>query len=128
MSKSPDSSAHTPRYPRRVRLGGFVMSTESAVAWASNISSKELHLPRNNPTVCRVILNKICSYHVNFWDVGEVAGIDYMVITQSGWFKGYKDMDPKLILQFGEGEREAIAWQLLEAEGIHDYQFKMVLG
>jgi len=30
-------------------LGGFVMSAESAVAWASNITGKELHLPRNNP-------------------------------------------------------------------------------
>ncbi|KAK2462755.1 hypothetical protein APHAL10511_005273 [Amanita phalloides] len=64
----------------------------------------------------RVIFNKVRPYRANFRDVGEVAGIDYMVITQSAWFKGYKDMDPKLIPQFEEGEREAIARQLLEAE------------
>ncbi|KIL58380.1 hypothetical protein M378DRAFT_200530 [Amanita muscaria Koide BX008] len=123
-----NSSTPMSRYPRRVRLGGFVMSAESAVAWGSNISGKELHLPRNNPTVCKVILDKVRSYNVNFRDVGEVAGIDYMVITQSAWFQGYKDMDPELIPQFEEGEREAIARQLLEAEGVHNYQFKTVLG
>ncbi|KIL67781.1 hypothetical protein M378DRAFT_9059 [Amanita muscaria Koide BX008] len=37
---------------------------------------------------------------------------------QSARFRGYKDMDPKLIPQFEEGEREAIARKLLKAEGI----------
>ena len=49
------------------------------------------------------------SLGVNFRDVGQVAGIESMVINLSAWFKGYKDMDPKLIPQSKEGEREANA-------------------
>lgn len=69
-----------------------------------------------------------------------------LILWSSLWFKGYKDMDPKLIPQFEEGKREAVARQLLEAEGklwfgmintpdiwqvqsgVHDYQFKTVLA
>ena len=44
--------------------------------------------------------------------------VSYMVITQSAWFKGYKDMDPSLIPQFEEGEREAVARKLLDEQGV----------
>jgi hypothetical protein len=39
----------------------------------------------------------------------EEVGKDYMVITQSARFKGYKGMDPSLIPQFEQGEKEVIA-------------------
>ena len=93
------------------------MNVKTAAVWASTIRGRELHPPRDNPTILMVLFDKVRPYRVNFRDVGEVAGIDYMVITQSAWFKGYKDMDPTLIPQFEEGEREAVARQLLEAEG-----------
>ena len=40
------------------------------------------------------------------------------VITQSAWFKGYKDMDLSLIPHFEEGEREAVARKLLDEQGV----------
>jgi hypothetical protein len=98
-------------------MGGFVMNVKTAAVWASAIRGRELHPPRDNSTILMVLFDKVRPYRVNFRDVGEVAGIDYMVITQSAWFKGYKDMDPTLIPQFEEREREAVARQLLEAEG-----------
>ena len=53
-------------------------------------------------------------YGIKFEDIGEV---DLMIITQSARFKGYKDMDPAIIPQFEEFEREAIARRLLN-EGV----------
>ena len=41
----------------------------------------------------------------------------YMVVTQSAPFCGWKRMDPQLIPKFEEGEREAVARDLLETEG-----------
>ena len=107
-----------PLSPRRIRMCGFVMTPETAAAWASRITGKELDPYRNIPTVWEIILKKVQPYRINFKDVGEVARRDYMVITQSAWFKGYKDMDPSLIPQFEEGDKEAIARQLLEEEGL----------
>ena len=43
--------------------------------------------------------------------------MQYMVVTQSAAFRGWKGMDPELIPKFEEGEREAIARDLLEMEG-----------
>jgi hypothetical protein len=40
-----------------------------------------------------------------------------MIITRVTAFAGYKDMDPNLIPQFKESEREAAARKLLEEEG-----------
>ena len=41
----------------------------------------------------------------------------YMVMTQSAPFCGWKGMDPQLIPKFEEGEQEAVARDLLETEG-----------
>ena len=40
-----------------------------------------------------------------------------MVVTQSAPFNGWKGMDPELIPKFEKGQWEAIARDLLEAEG-----------
>jgi len=37
-------------------------------------------------------------------------------------------MDPLLIPQFEEGEREAQVWRMLDAEGVTDYKFATYLG
>ena len=44
-----------------------------------------------------------------------------MVVTQSAPFSGWKGMDPELIPKFKEGEREAVARDLLEAQGKFTY-------
>ena len=41
----------------------------------------------------------------------------YMVVTQSAPFCGWKGMDPALIPKFEEGEREDVARDLLGVEG-----------
>ena len=117
LDASDPSVAPTQRVPRHKRMGGFLMNVETAAKWASAVCGEELHPPRDNPSILLVLFDKVCPYRVNFRDVGEAIGVDYMVVTQSAWFKGYKDMDPKLIPQFEEGEREAIARRMLEAEG-----------
>ncbi|KAF8958812.1 hypothetical protein BDZ97DRAFT_1840808, partial [Flammula alnicola] len=50
-----------------------------------------------------------------------------MVMTQSAPFSGWKGMDPELIPEFEEGEREAVARELLEMEGITQFEFRTVL-
>jgi hypothetical protein len=80
---------------RTHELGWQALSTETAAVCASHISGKELHPCRD----IWKIIDKVLPYCANFQDVGEVAGIDYMVITQSARFQGYKDMDPRLIPQ-----------------------------
>jgi hypothetical protein len=99
-------------------VGGFVISAETAIAWASRLKGRELHLPRDSPSIWKVIFDKVRLHHANFLDVGEELGVDYMIITQSARFQGYKDMDPALIPRFEEGEREVTARQLLEEEGV----------
>ena len=111
-------SAAMKRYPRRIRIGGFLMNVETATAWASRLTGRTLDPIRNSPTICNVILKTVKPYRVNFKPVGEVMDVSYMVITQSAWFKGYKDMDPSLIPQFEEGEREAVARKLLDEQGV----------
>jgi len=99
-------------------MGGFLMNVETATAWASRLTGRILDPIRNSPTIYNVILQTVRPYRVNFKPVGEVADVSYMVITQSAWFKGYKDMDPSLIPHFEEGEREAVARKLLCEQGV----------
>ena len=52
------------------------------------------------------------------YSIGE--GLDageWMVVTQSAKFNGWKDMDPSLIPQFEEGSREEVVRQLLAEQG-----------
>jgi len=107
------------RARRRNRWGGLVMSPNTAGAWASRIFGRELHPLRNVHTICKVISNHVRSYRLNFMVIGEVwpDEAQYMLITQSASFDGFKGMDPSTIPQFEEGDREAIARDLLEREG-----------
>jgi hypothetical protein len=59
-------------------------------------------------------------YRAGFSVIGEEWPEDaqYMIVTQSAKFNGYRGMDPNEIPQFKEGEREAIGRQLLEKAGV----------
>ena len=119
LAKSQNSQPATSRRaPRRNRWGGFVLSPETARSWASRLYGEELHPLYDGPTICNV-LSKIRPYRVNFKLIGEVRPDEarYMIVTQSAKLDEYKGMDPSEIPQFQEGEREAVAQQLLENEG-----------
>ena len=103
--------------PRHYRLGGLRINNDTAVQWASRLKGRKLHPVINRPTVKKVIFDKVIASRVNFRQVGEVAGVYWMLVTQSAPFKGYKDMDPSEIPQFEAGENEVIAQQLLEEAG-----------
>ncbi|KAM6494252.1 hypothetical protein JOM56_010613 [Amanita muscaria] len=70
------------------------------------------------PSIFLILRDKVRPHGADFANISETEEPCYMVITQSARFQGYKDMDPKLIPQFEEGEREAIARKLLKAEGL----------
>jgi len=68
------------------------------------------------PVIGSVLLNDVHLYRINFKLIREVwpDEAQYMIVTQSAKFDGYKGVDPSEIPQFDEGEQEAIAQQLLE--------------
>lgn len=106
---------------RHHRLGGYRISNDTAVQWASRLKGRELHPVINRPTVKRAIFEKVVASRVNFRQVGEVAGTHWMLVTQSARFNGYKDMDQSEIPQFEVGEKEAIAKKLLEEAGASNH-------
>ena len=97
------------------------MNNNTAVQWASRLKGRELHPVINHPTVKKAIFDKVIASRVNFRQVGEVAGVHWMLVTQSAPFKGYKNMDPSEIPQFEAGEKEAIAQKLLEEVGTSNH-------
>ena len=107
--------------PRHYRLGGLRISNDTAVQWASRLKGRELHPVMNRPTVKQVIFDKLIASRVNFRQVGEVAGVHWMLVTQSAPFNGYKDMDPSQIPQFEAGEKDEIAKMLLEEAGTSNH-------
>jgi len=118
------------RIPRRNRWGGFAMSPDTAGAWASRLLGEELHPIHDLHTICKVVLNVVRPYRVNFKIIGEVwpAEGQYMLITQSAKFDGYKGMDPSSIPEFEEGELETTARRLLEEQGTSDVMRHFQLG
>ncbi|KIL54778.1 hypothetical protein M378DRAFT_171776 [Amanita muscaria Koide BX008] len=113
--------------PRHYRLGGLRINNDTAVQWASRLKGRELHPVINRFTVKKVILGKVIASRINFRQVGEVAGVHWMFVTQSAPFNGYKDMDASEIPQFEADEKDAIAQKLLEEAGIKEYEFATVL-
>lgn len=104
--------------PRDYRLGGLRITNNTAVKWASRLKGRELHPVINRATVKKAIYDIVIPSRLLFRQVGEVAGVHWMIVTQSATFKGYKDMDPSLIPQFeGGGEKEVIAEKLLVEAG-----------
>ena len=105
--------------PRRVILGGYVINDDTCLAWGSRIAGipfppKHVHAAHS---AISYQLDK--DYKTKFTPVGggETNCKEWMVVTQSAKFNGWKDMDPALIPQFEEGYREEIARQLLAEHG-----------
>ena len=115
-----DQMAHKPP-PRRYGLGGYRITNDTAVQWASRLKGRELHPVSNRPTVKKVIFEKLVVSRINFRQVGEVAGVHWMLVTQSAPFNGYMNMDPSLIPQFEAGEKDAIAKMWLEEAGTSNH-------
>jgi len=107
--------------PRHSVVGGYVINNATCVAWGSRIIMRPLDPEIRNDSIAAfcVIMRKVESkpYHSFFTMFGPESYKQYMVVTQSAPFRGWKGMDPELIPRFEEGEREAVARELLEAEG-----------
>ncbi|KAK0240909.1 hypothetical protein EDD85DRAFT_948004 [Armillaria nabsnona] len=81
-------------------------------------------LPRTRLQGGFIIERKVKPYGSRFSFVGEELYAEFMVVTQRAVFrKGYLGMDPAKIPQFEEGEREKVAGDLLEAEGLDHLKF-----
>ncbi|PBK61843.1 hypothetical protein ARMSODRAFT_964639 [Armillaria solidipes] len=102
------------RIPRYRLQGGFLISPETALEWASKLENK----PVTKINVAwQTIDLRVSRMGARFSIVGEEQFGQFMVVTQSKRFRrGYLGMDPSQIPQFREGEREAIARKMLEEE------------
>lgn len=107
--------------PRHSVVGGYVINNATCVAWGSRIIMRPLDPEIRNDSIAAfcVIMRKVEAkpYHAFFTMFGPESYKQYMIVTQSAPFRGWKGMDPVLIPRFEEGEREAVARELLEAEG-----------
>ncbi|KIJ54271.1 hypothetical protein M422DRAFT_64358 [Sphaerobolus stellatus SS14] len=123
-----------PAPPRRFRIGGYRISNDVAAQWAEKLTGRDLDPARDSYTIKKTIFKITKPFDVNFRQVGEVADVHWMLITQAEKFEGYKDMDPAKIPKFELGERDVHAKKLLEdadllsyALGIEEYKFATVL-
>ena len=107
--------------PRRSIVGGYVIDNATCVAWGSRILDEPLDPDRRSDSsgAFSIIMLKLDKkpYYTRFIMFGPESYKQYMVVTQSAPFNGWKGMDPGLIPKFEERNREAIARNLLEAEG-----------
>jgi hypothetical protein len=99
------------------------MSPDTARAWATRLLGKELRIS-NLHAIRKTVID---TYGVKFHAIGESSPDEaqYILVTQSVRFNGYRGMDPSDIPQFEEGEREAIARLLLEREGASFHWHKL---
>ena len=107
--------------PRHTILGGYVIDNDTCLAWGSRLRGREgffYPLEQIDSAVCVIKMWLMKEYKTKFTGVGEdFDSGDWMVVTQSAKFNGWKDMDPALIPQFEEGYREEVARQLLAEHG-----------
>ena len=104
--------------PRRTIIGGYVVDDDTCCAWGWRISGMYFS-PDRVFGAFSVISGELAEkYKVKFTPVGSETPVkEWMVVTQSAKFNGWKDMDPALIPQFEEGSREETARQLLAENG-----------
>ena len=95
-----------------------MIGVDICCALASRISGHSLGPERvhgAHSLICRKLRKE---YKTKFTPIGEdFYSSEWMVVTQSAKFNGWKDMDPALIPQFEEGYREEIARHLLQEQG-----------
>ncbi|EKM76329.1 hypothetical protein AGABI1DRAFT_122713 [Agaricus bisporus var. burnettii JB137-S8] len=109
---------------KHFRWGGYVISLEAAADWASRISGITFR-PRQYLVIQRTIQTQVHPFKAGFKLIGETwEELAFMVIMRSERLPNYKKNDP--LPQFEEGEREAMAKQLLERAGVTDYVFRTV--
>jgi hypothetical protein len=95
-----------------------VIDKDTCCTWGSQIAGipfppEDVH---SAFSAIKYKLNK--EYKTKFTGIGEdFHPREWMVVTQSAKFNGWKDMDPALIPNFEEGYREEIARKLLEEHG-----------
>lgn len=105
------------RIPRYYRLGGYSISMETAAKWAGRLKGRELHPFRDNHNVHYEIFPLLSHHRINFRKVGERENFRFMFVTQSGPFRGYRDMPSSDILQFEICGKDIIVKELLDSEG-----------
>ena len=104
--------------PRRSIVGGYVIDHATCVAWGSRIVNVPLNPETESFGALSIVMRELDEkYRTRFIMFGPESYKQYMVVTQSAAFSGWKGMDPRLIPKFKEGTVEAIARDLLEAEG-----------
>jgi hypothetical protein len=118
LSSEVHATSERPPPPRLKVVGGFEISIATATAWAERLTGIKLDPYSNLGTVLHTISAKVRPHGARFMDVGEELGVNCMIITRVAAFAGYQGMDPKLIPQFEENERETAARKLLEEEGV----------
>ena len=103
-----------------------MIDNATCVTWGSRIAGEPLN-PDSFGALSLIMrrLNKK-PYQTPFIMFGPESYEQYMVVTQSAAFNGWKGMDPELIPKFEEGEREAIARDLLTAEGGYSRVFSLL--
>jgi hypothetical protein len=107
--------------PRNSRVGGYVVDNATCVAWGARILDEPLDPEKENDSIAAfsAIVSKLKErpYFTKFAMFGPESFKQYMVVTQSSLFRGWVGMNPQFIPKFEEGRREAIARELLDAEG-----------
>ncbi len=102
------------RIPRHRLQGGFLISPETTLEWASKLENKPV---TKFLAAWQTIELRVSPMGARFSIVGEEQFGQFMVVTQCKRFRrGYLGMDPSQIPQFREGKPEAIARKMLEEE------------
>ncbi|KDQ58402.1 hypothetical protein JAAARDRAFT_176325 [Jaapia argillacea MUCL 33604] len=117
-----------PWEPREYLQGGFFLTTEETLNWATRLSGRTFS-PATCLTARRIINDRVKPYGVYFSMVGEDLFTQWMVVTQHGVCPGgTAGMDPSKIPQLEEGKREAMARELLQQEGLDNLKFVTFLS
>ena len=118
--------------PRDEIVGGYVIDNATCVAWASRLFDMPLNpdVEKDCMRAFSIVLvrtaEKTKPYRTRFIMLGSESYKEYMVVTQSRAFSRWKGMDPELIPKFEEGQREAVARDLLEAQGRFTLSFTLI--
>lgn len=115
------------RIPRNFRLGGYTISLETAAKWAGRLIDFELNPDTQYLTVTNVIFPILSRHLINFRLIDEEEHFKFMFVTQSGPFRGYRNMPSSEILQFEQCEKDAIVKELLDGEEITPYAYETIL-
>ena len=86
--------------PRRVIVGGYVIDDDTCRAWGSRIAGISFPPEKLSFAFGAINYKLDKEYKTKFTGIGEVSDSgEWMVVTQSAKFNGWKDMDPALIPQ-----------------------------